>query len=154
MPNDAPLSPLLDPLEGLSRLNCGKLGLEGPSRLPTLERGRRACQKSRDQTRKRDNYLVTRSCIQNQPQVGQNSFCTLLGVGTSHRHLDTLDSPRPGLGGSHHLPPYSILYSSARRLHLNGSFSRDSQSGQNPKPHNQNILKKQKNSKDSRGCIM
>jgi hypothetical protein len=43
--------------------------------------------------------------------------------------LDSLDSPRPGLGGSHHLPPYSILCSSTRRLHPNGSFSRDSQSG-------------------------
>ncbi len=52
-----------------------------------------------------------------------------MGVGRSHGHLDTLDSPRPGLGGSHHRPPYSILYSSARRLHPNGSFSRDSQSG-------------------------
>jgi len=43
--------------------------------------------------------------------------------------LDSLDSPRPGLGGSHHLPPYSILYSSPPHLHPNGSFSRDSQSG-------------------------
>ncbi len=42
---------------------------------------------------------------------------------------DSLDSPRPGLGGSHHLPPYSILYSFVRRLHPNGSFSRDSQGG-------------------------
>jgi hypothetical protein len=52
-----------------------------------------------------------------------------LGVGTSHGHLDTLDSPRPRLGGSHHLPPYSILCNSVRRLHPNGSFSQDSQSG-------------------------
>ncbi len=44
-------------------------------------------------------------------------------------NLDSLDSPRPGLGGSHRLPPYSILYSSTGRLHPNGSFSRDSQSG-------------------------
>jgi len=43
--------------------------------------------------------------------------------------LDSLDSPRPGLGGSHHLPPYSILYSSSPHLHPNGSFSQDSQSG-------------------------
>jgi hypothetical protein len=43
--------------------------------------------------------------------------------------LDSLDSPRPGLGGSHHLPPYSILCSSMRGLHLNGFFSRDSQGG-------------------------
>ncbi len=43
--------------------------------------------------------------------------------------LDSLDSPRPGLGGSHHLPPYSILCSFLPHLHPNGSFSRDSQSG-------------------------
>jgi len=52
-----------------------------------------------------------------------------LGVGTSHGHFDTQDSPWPRLGGSHHLPPYSILYSSPPRLHPNGSFSRDSQVG-------------------------
>jgi len=34
-----------------------------------------------------------------------------LGVGTSHGHLDSLDSPRPGLGGSHHLP--HIVFSAA-----------------------------------------
>jgi hypothetical protein len=43
--------------------------------------------------------------------------------------LNSLDSPRPKLGGSHHLPPYSILCSSPPHLHPNGSFSRDSQSG-------------------------
>jgi hypothetical protein len=42
------------------------------------------------------------------------------GVGTSHG---------PGLGGSHHLPPYSILCVTLRRLHPNGTFSRDSQRG-------------------------
>jgi hypothetical protein len=52
-----------------------------------------------------------------------------LGVGTSHGHLNTQDSPRPGLRGSHHLLPYSILCSSERRLHPNGFFSRDSQGG-------------------------
>jgi len=43
--------------------------------------------------------------------------------------LDSLGSPRPGLGRSHHLHPYSILYSSSSHLHPNGSFSRDSQNG-------------------------
>jgi hypothetical protein len=33
------------------------------------------------------------------------------------------------LEGSHHLPPYSILYNFLLHLHPNGSFSRDSQSG-------------------------
>jgi hypothetical protein len=41
----------------------------------------------------------------------------------------SLDSPRPGFGGSHHLPPYSILYVTPPHPHLNGTFSRDSQSG-------------------------
>jgi hypothetical protein len=50
-----------------------------------------------------------------------------LGVGTSHGHFDTQDSPQPGLGGSHHLPPYSILCNSSPRLHPNDSFSQDSQ---------------------------
>jgi hypothetical protein len=44
-------------------------------------------------------------------------------------HFYTQDSPRPGLEGSHHLPPYSILCSSLPRLHPNDSFSRDSQVG-------------------------
>ncbi len=52
-----------------------------------------------------------------------------MGVGTSHGHLDTLDSPRPGFGGSHHLPPYNILCSFTQRLHPNDFFSRDSQGG-------------------------
>ncbi len=43
--------------------------------------------------------------------------------------LDSLDSPRPGLGGSHHLPPYNIVCSSLSHLYPNDSFSRDSQSG-------------------------
>jgi hypothetical protein len=54
---------------------------------------------------------------------------TPLGVGTSHRHSGPQDTPRPRLGGSHHLPPYSILCATFRGLHSNGSFSRDSQVG-------------------------
>jgi hypothetical protein len=51
----------------------------------------------------------------------------VLGRATGNTH--TQDSQRPGLGGSHHLPPYSILCSSPRRLHPNGYFSRDSRVG-------------------------
>jgi len=43
--------------------------------------------------------------------------------------LDSHDSPRPGLEGSHHLPPYSILCASPRHPHPNGFLSRDSQGG-------------------------
>ncbi len=44
-------------------------------------------------------------------------------------NLDSLDSPWPRFGGSHHLPPCSIVCSSPSKLHPNGTFSRESQSG-------------------------
>jgi len=59
------------------------------------------------------------------------------GAGTATGNTDTQDSPQPGLGGSHHLPPYSILCATFRGLHPNGSFSwdsRDSRPGV-PKSH-------------------
>jgi len=40
---DALPSPRLNPLEGPTMLSCGKLGLEGHSRLPALKGGRGAC---------------------------------------------------------------------------------------------------------------
>jgi hypothetical protein len=43
--------------------------------------------------------------------------------------MDSQDSPRPELGGSHHLPPYSILCASPWHLHPNGFLSWDSQKG-------------------------
>jgi len=43
--------------------------------------------------------------------------------------LDSLDSSRSGLGGSHHFPPYSIFCVTPREPHPNGTFSRDSQGG-------------------------
>jgi hypothetical protein len=64
----------------------------------------------------------------NHKRVSSHSG-TPLGVGTNHKHSDSLGSPWPGLRGSHHLPPYNILYDSPPHLHPNGSFSRDSQSG-------------------------
>jgi hypothetical protein len=54
---------------------------------------------------------------------------TLLVLGRATSNLDTQDSPRPGLGGSHHLPLYSILCASPRGPHPNGFLSQDSQVG-------------------------
>ncbi len=51
------------------------------------------------------------------------------GARTTTGNTDTQDPPRPGLGGSHHLPPYSILCDAPQRLHPNGSFSQDSRPG-------------------------
>ncbi len=41
-------------------------------------------------------------------------------LGWTIGNSDSQDSPRPGLGGSHHLPPYSIFYASPRGPHPNG----------------------------------
>jgi len=51
----------------------------------------------------------------------------MLGRATSN--TNTQDSPRPGLRGSHHLPPYNILCDSPRSPHPNGYFSWDSRAG-------------------------
>jgi hypothetical protein len=50
-------------------------------------------------------------------------------LGQATGNTDSLDSPRPGLWGSHHLPPYSILYVYPWHLHPNGFLSHDSQGG-------------------------
>ncbi len=50
-------------------------------------------------------------------------------LGQTAGNTDSFDSPRPELGGSHHLPPYSIFCVTPSHLHLNGTFSRDSKSG-------------------------
>ncbi len=128
-PSDAFPSPGLNPLEGSTMQSCGKLGLGRRSRLPALQRGRGACQKSRDQTRKRDQKIKLESAPKTNHKVVSSHSGTPLDVGTSHGHFDTQDSPRPGIGGSHQLPPYSILCNAPRRLHPNGSFSQDSQVG-------------------------
>jgi hypothetical protein len=48
--------------------------------------------------------------------------------------MDSKNSPRPGLGGSHHLPPYSIICTSPQHLHPNGFLSRNSQGSQGGVP--------------------
>ncbi len=54
---------------------------------------------------------------------------TLLVLEQATGNTDSLDSPRPELGGSHHLPPYSILYVAPPHPHPNGFYSQDSQGG-------------------------
>ncbi len=49
---------------------------------------------------------------------------TLLMLGQATGNTDSFDSPRPGLGGNHHLPPYSILCVVLPHLHLNGFYSK------------------------------
>ncbi len=94
----------------------GARQVEGRARSPRIRLGR-------------DQAISSRTCIQNQHELVRNHSTCIWCWDKPRVNSDSLDSPRPGLGGSHHLPPYSILCSSTRRLHPNGSFSRDSQVG-------------------------
>jgi hypothetical protein len=66
------------------------------------------------------------------PKLVRTHFASIWCWDKPRATLDSLDSPRPGLGGSHHLPPYSILYVTPWHMHQNGFYSRDSQ-GEVPK---------------------
>jgi len=70
--------------------------------------------------------LLTRTCT----KLTQNGSCivgALLVLGRATGNSDSQDSPRPGLGGSHHLPPYIILCAFSWGPHPNGILSHDSQ---------------------------
>jgi hypothetical protein len=83
-------------------------------------RGRGACWSSGMGLGRVDKFhLLTRACT----QPTQSGWCivgTPLVLEQTTGNTDTQDSPRPGLGGSHHLPPYSILCSSPQGPHPNG----------------------------------
>ncbi len=64
-------------------------------------------------------HSLTRACTQ-PTQSGQCIVGAPLVLGRVTGNTDTLDSPRLGLGRSHHLPPYSILCGLPRSLHPNG----------------------------------
>jgi hypothetical protein len=73
---------------------------------------------------KRDN-LVSYSVLHkktNNKLVSLYSGSTLV-LGQAMSNTDSFDSPQPGLRGSHHLPPHSILCVRPQDLHPNGFLS-------------------------------
>jgi hypothetical protein len=91
-------------------------GWEGHARSLGIRLGRRTIIYLHDPTSKTNHKWVS-------SHSGTHSV-----LGQAMGNLDSLDSPRPGLGGNHHLPPYSILCSFSPKLHPNGILPRDSQS--------------------------
>jgi hypothetical protein len=71
-------------------------------------------------------HSLTRAYTQ-PTQSGYFIVGAFLVLGRATGNTDTQNSPRPGLGGSHHLPPYNILCASPQGPHPNGFLSRDSQ---------------------------
>jgi hypothetical protein len=106
------------------------LGFGAHSQLPALKGVRGACWKLQDRLGRRTSLLTYTVLHPNPTHKWVRTHSVPFWCWDKPQtNLDSLDSPRPGLEGSHHLPPYSILFSSPLHLHPNGSFSRDSQSG-------------------------
>jgi len=120
----------VSPKLGLNHSNCEISGLGAHSQLPTLKGVRGACWKLRDRLG-RGTSLLNYTVLHPNPtnKLVRTHSAPFWCWDKPWVTLDSLDSPGLGLRGSHHLPPYSILYSSPSHLHPNGSFSRDSQSG-------------------------
>jgi len=93
------------------------------------KRGWKGCVESFGIRLRRETILVTRSCIKTNHKLVNSPSETPLVLGQATGNTDSLDSPRPGFGGSQHLPPYSILCVAPLHLHPNGFYSRDSQGG-------------------------
>jgi len=84
----------------------------------------------RDRTRKRDKLIHSLATYnKTNHKLVSSPLKTLLLLGQITGNTDSLDSPRPGLGGSQHLPPYSIQCVTPPHPHPNGFYSRDSQGG-------------------------
>ncbi len=120
----------------LERLKCEskqktmeERGVEACSLARSTLKGRGACWSSKMGLGRVDKlHSLTRACTK-PTQGGQCVVGTLLVLGRVTSNTDTQDSPQPELGGSHHLPPYSILCTSPQGPHPNGFLSRDSQMG-------------------------
>jgi hypothetical protein len=120
----------ISPKLGLSHSNCGISELGARSQLPALKGVKRACWKLRYRLG-RGTSLLNYTVLHSNPtnKLVKTHYAPFWCWDKPRATLDSLDSPQPRLGRSHHLPPYSILWSSPLHLHPNGSFSRDSQSG-------------------------
>ncbi len=99
--------------------------------LPTLSTrmGRGACWSSRMELGRVTSYSLIQICIKPTNKLVSSYYGAPLVLRQAMGTLDSLDSPRPELRGSHHLPPYSILCASPRHPHPNGFLFRDSQGG-------------------------
>ncbi len=84
----------------------------------------------RDRTRKRAKLIHSLATYnKTNHELINTPLKTLLVLGQATGNTNSLDSPWPGLEGSHHLPPYSILCVVPSHPHPNAFYSRDSQGG-------------------------
>ncbi len=120
---------LKGPKRGSKQKTMEERGVGARSLAHNTLRGRGACWSSKMGLGRVDKlHSLTRACTQ-RTQGGQCIIGALLVLGRTTGNTNTQDSPRPGLGGSHHLPPYSIFCASPQGPHRNGFLSQDSQVG-------------------------
>ncbi len=100
---------------GARSLACSILGVEGHAKALGQGLGRMTSKSiTHTNLHKLNNKLVSAQL--------KHFWCT----DEPWANIDSQDSPRLGLGGSHHLPPYSILSAWPQDQHPNVIFSRDS----------------------------
>jgi hypothetical protein len=118
---------LVEPTWGFNYVELRK-GLGGHSWLPALK-GVEGRARSPGIRLGRDQAIWSQTCIQNQHKLVRTHSACIWCWDKPRANSDSHDTPRPGPGRCHHHPPYSILCATPPHLHLNGTFSRDFQSG-------------------------
>ncbi len=125
----APLSSQMDSTLNLKVKTSEGEGVGCALWLATLW-GQRGKLKLWDGTRKiNKQFTYSQGPTQTKPQVGQYVVGALWCTDEPWANTDSQDSPWPGLGGSHHLPSYSILCDWPWDQHPNVILSQDSQVG-------------------------
>ncbi len=113
-------SQFLERLKCESKQNTTKKEIETRSLTHNTLRGKGACWSSgMGLGRVNKLHSLTQACTK-PTQGGQCIVGALLVLGRIAGNMDTQDSSQLELGGSHHLPPYSILFISSRGPHPNG----------------------------------
>jgi len=86
-------------------------------------RVKKVCWSSKIRTKMSDKWVnYSYRSMQIKQQVGYCIIRALWCTNEPRTYTDSQDSPRHGLGGSHHLPAYSILCDLPLGLHPNGIF--------------------------------
>jgi len=122
--------PKLGPRWALVSKTTKLWGLEGTLLALNTKRGRGACWNSEMELGRGTSFNYSLEPASNQStswlvHIPEHPWCK----DKPRAILDSQDSPRPKLRGTHHLPPYSIICVTLHHSHPNGLLSQDSQGG-------------------------
>ncbi len=134
--NDAPPSSLMDSTKSL-KVKTTKGGVRARSLAYNTLGGRGACWNSKMGLGRLTSTSLIHTNLHklNNKLVNAQIVVALRCMDEPRTITDSQDSPRPGLGRNHHLPPYSILCACPQDEHSHVILSQDSQVGIPKFPH-------------------